>query len=179
VHVTLHLRPDVPNLRRNALHGVIMDALRSGGQKTGFRLCHFAVLGNHLHLIVEAKSARDLARGMQGLGTRLARRVNRAVGRTGRFFSDRYHEHVLGSPTEVHRALAYVLMNQRRHEAERSSYRPEPAVDHFSSGAWFGGWTVEPGNAARMRGAMLAPVVGPQTWLLRLGWRQLGTIGMH
>jgi putative transposase len=179
VHITMHVGADVPNLRRNALHGVIMGALRDGKVKVGFRLCHFAVLGNHLHLIVEADSARDLSRGMQGLSSRLAQRVNRALGRKGRFFQDRYHQHVLGSPTEVHRALAYVLMNQRRHEAERSSYRPEPAVDHFSSGAWFAGWTVPPPNAVRMREALAPPVEAAGTWLLRVGWRARGTITMR
>ena len=37
------------------------------------QLTHFAVLGNHLHLVVEAEDSGALARGMQGLGVRLAR----------------------------------------------------------------------------------------------------------
>ena len=176
VHVTLRLHEDVPNVRRNALHGLILDALRSGNRKSGFRLCQFAVLGNHAHLIVEAESTKDLARGMQGLSIRLARRVNQAMGRRGRFFADRYHAHVLRTPTEVHRALTYVLLNQRKHEAERSSFRPPPAVDAFSSGAWFEGWQVEPWNAPRLRQAHAPPVVAATTWLLDKGWRKLGAI---
>jgi REP element-mobilizing transposase RayT len=177
VHVTVHLASDVPNLRRNALHGLLIATIREG-QKDGFRICQFAILGNHIHLIVEADSTRDLARGMQGLNRRLARRVNQALGRTGRFFSDRYHAHVLRTPLEVHRALAYVLLNHRRHEAERSSYRPPPAVDGFSSGAWFAGWTITPPNAARIRGALAPPIVAPRSWLLRIGWRKHGTIAL-
>jgi REP element-mobilizing transposase RayT len=179
VHVTMHVGADVPNLRRNVLHGVIIDALRDSMAKPGFRLCHFAVLGNHLHLIVEADSTKDLSRGMQGLNSRLAQRVNRALGRKGRFFEDRYHQHVLRTPSEVRNALAYVLLNQRRHEAERSSYRPEPAVDGFSSGAWFNGWTTEPRNAARIRQALAPPVTAPTSWLLRTGWRARGTISLR
>jgi REP element-mobilizing transposase RayT len=175
VHVTLHVCDDVPNLRRNGFLVPILDVLRKSS-KDGFRLCQFAVLGNHVHLIVEADSAEKLARGMQGLSVRLARWVNRAVGRRGRFFGDRYHAHVLRSPTEVHRALAYVLLNQRRHEAQRLSYRPEPAVDAFSSGAWFDGWTVTPWNAAGLRRSHAPPVAEPSTWLLAKGWRRLGAI---
>ena len=132
-----------------------------------------------IHLIVEADSAEKLARGMRGLSVRLARAVNRATGRRGRFFSDRYHTHVLRTPTEVHRALAslaYVLLNQRKHEAERSSYRPDPAVDAFSSGAWFDGWAATPWNAAGLRRAHAPPVVEPRTWLLATSWRRLGAI---
>ena len=176
VHVTLHVCDDVPNLRRNGFHGPIFEVLRKSSRKDGFRLCQFAVLGNHIHMVVEADSAESLARGMQGLTVRLARRVNLAVGRRGRFFSDRYHAHVLRTPTEVHRALAYVLMNQRKHEAERLSYRPEPAVDAFSSGAWFDGWAVTPWNAARIRRAHAPPVAEARTWLLAAGWRRLGVI---
>ena len=36
---------------------------------------------------------------MQGLATRLARRLNRAARRRGKFFADRYHAHVLRTPT--------------------------------------------------------------------------------
>ena len=32
----------------------------------GFRLVHYAVMGNHVHLIVEAADRVKLARGMQG-----------------------------------------------------------------------------------------------------------------
>jgi REP element-mobilizing transposase RayT len=176
VHVTLRLHDEVPNVRRNALHGVIFNALRASSCKDGFRLCQFAVLGNHLHLIVEAPSAQRLARGIQGLCVRLSRRINQALRRRGRFFSDRYHAHVLRTPTEVHRAIAYVLLNHRKHEAERSAYVPPPAVDPFSSGPWFEGWAVAPANAARLRKLSEPPVATATTWLLQHGWRKLGPI---
>ena len=176
VHVTLHVCDDEPNLRRNGLHAPILEVLRRSSRKDGFRVCQFAVLGNHVHLLVEADSAERLARGMQSLAVRLARRVNQVTGRRVRFFSDRYHAHVLRTPTEVHRALAYVLLNQRKHEAERSSYRPAPAVDAFSSGAWFAGWDATPWNAAGLRRAHAPPVAEPRTWLLATGWRRLGAI---
>jgi REP element-mobilizing transposase RayT len=179
VHVTMHVAQDVPNLRRNALHGPIMDTLRAAMYRPGFRLCHFAVLGNHLHLIVEADSKTDLARGLQGLASRLAKRVNAALGRRGRFFADRYHAHVLRTPAEVRNALAYVLLNHRRHEAERSAHVPLPAVDGFSSGAWFTGWTHEPRNADAIRRTRPPPIVPAHTWLLREGWRQRGSIAIR
>jgi hypothetical protein len=66
VHVTLRVRRDVPNLRRNAFLPVLTDALSAGKNRSGFRLCHYVIMGNHPHLIVEADDASCLARGLQG-----------------------------------------------------------------------------------------------------------------
>jgi REP element-mobilizing transposase RayT len=177
VHVTLRVRRDVPNLRRNAFLPVLTDALRAGCDRFGFRLCHYVVMGNHLHLVVEADDARCLALGLQGLTIRLAKRLNRAAGRRGRFFADRYHAHILRTPTEVHRALAYVLLNQRKHAAERHPQAPlPPALDAFSSGAWFDGWHAPPRGLVRLRQGLPPVVLEPHSWLLRQGWRRAGTI---
>jgi putative transposase len=176
VHVTLRVRREVPNLRRNAFLTVLTDALRAGRDRFGFRLCQYVVMSNHLHLIVEADDQRALARGMQGLAIRLAKRVNRAAGRRGRFFADRYHTHILRTPTEVHRALAYVLLNQRKHDRERHpAAPPSRSVDAFSSGPWFDGWHVLPAGMQRCRSGD-PPVVAPRAWLLREGWKRVGII---
>jgi REP element-mobilizing transposase RayT len=174
VHVTLRVRGDVPNLRRNAFLPVLTDAMRAGKDRFGFRLCHYVVMGNHMHLIVEADDARALTRGMQGLSIRLAKRVNRAAARHGTFFADRYHTHVLRTPTEVHRALSYVLLNLRKHAAARTA-RPTEGLDAFSSGAWFDGWHTPPRAAERQRRGE-PPVTLPQAWLLREGWKRVGHI---
>jgi hypothetical protein len=137
-------------------------------------------MGNHLHLLVEADDATRLARGIQGLCIRLASRMNAAARRFGRFFADRYHARVLRTPTEVHRALGYVLLNQRKHEAERSSYVPRVfAADAFSSSAWFDGFATPPSNAAFLQRAHAPPVAPPSTWLLEHGWRKLGPIPLR
>jgi REP element-mobilizing transposase RayT len=179
VHVTLRVRREVPNLRRNAFLPVLTDALRKGKQRDGFRLCHYVVMGNHLHLVVEADDSRWLARGLQGLMIRLAKRMNRAAGRRGRYFADRYHAHILRTQTETHRALAYVLLNQRKHQMERHPSAPlPPALDAFSSGAWFGGWHSPPRGLHRLRRADEEPpvVLAPRSWLLREGWKKAGII---
>ena len=177
VHVTLRVRRDVPNLRRNAFLPILTDALRAGCDRFGFRLCHYVVMGNHLHLVVEADDATCLARGLQGLTIRLAKRVNRAAGRRGKFFADRYHAHILRTPTEVHRALSYVLLNQRKHASELHPSAPlPPALDAFSSGAWFTGWHSPPHGIHRSRQGPPPVVLRPRSWLLRDGWKKAGTI---
>jgi len=130
-----------------------------------FRIAHFSVQTNHVHLLVEANESRALQRGMQGLGIRLAKAINRVLGRHGKIWSDRYHCRALRTPREVRNGLIYVLLNGRKHHVTGRG------IDPCSSGSWFGGWKqrVEAAHGP-------VPVREPRTWLLRVGWRRSGPI---
>jgi REP element-mobilizing transposase RayT len=84
---------------------------------------HYSVQGNHVHLLVEAEDERALSRGMNGLGVRVAKGLNRVMGRSGKVLEERYHGHVLRTPTEVRRARSYLLQNAARHLGLRA---PDP-----------------------------------------------------
>ncbi len=173
VLVTMRVRRDVPNLRTQRAMAGVRLALSGGRRRFGFRLVHFSVQGNHLHLIVEAADKRALSRGMQGLAIRVARRFNGAVGRSGGVFADRYHARALGTPREVRNALAYVLLNRQRHGDGARVVFAESNVDPCTSGAVFDGWargfrpTGPPGDGL---------TVPPRSWLLAEGWRPRGLI---
>lgn len=111
VHTTLRVRPEIASLRRKSILEALAAAIEAGSERPGFRVAHFAVLGNHLHLVVEAADQRALGRGMQGLNIRMARALNRALSRNGSVFADHYHSQPLRTPTEVTRAVRYVLDN--------------------------------------------------------------------
>jgi REP-associated tyrosine transposase len=111
VDVTLRALPDAPNLRRSASYEVIERALRATRERDGFRVVHFSVQTNHLHLLVEANGADALSRGMQGLAISVARGVNRVSRRAGKLWADRFHSRILRSPREVRLAVCYVLQN--------------------------------------------------------------------
>jgi REP element-mobilizing transposase RayT len=170
VHVTLKTLASAPRLRRGVCFRVVRSALAAGKDKGGFRLVHFTVQGTHLHLLCEAKDKQTLSRGMQGLAIRIARGLNKKLDRRGRLFAERFHERILRTPTEVRRALAYVLNNSRRHDPEKfSSYW----IDPCSSAPWFTGWRSQLREPwARAEGE--PPVVPAQTWLLTEGWRRVG-----
>jgi putative transposase len=89
----------------------------------------------------------------------------------------RYHHRSLRSPREVRRALAYVLLNARRHLAKsRGALRSAAAhLDGASSARWFDGW--RPEVTSRIPEASGASEVArPRTWLLRIGWRRHGLV---
>ncbi len=151
VHTTLRVRSEVSLLRRADVFEEVAGCIdKAHGAR--FRVVHFAVLGNHVHLIVEAEDSVALARGMQGLGVRIARAVNRVTRRRGSVFADHYHAHALRSPTEVARAVAYVLGNYLHHF-------PRPPVTDD--------WMDECSSEVRFE--VVAPA---RTWLLRVGWRR-------
>src|SRR5262249_59586909 len=54
-------------LRSSHLFAVVRAGLANGSRST-FRLVHFSVQANHVHLLVEADQATSMQRGMQGLG---------------------------------------------------------------------------------------------------------------
>jgi REP element-mobilizing transposase RayT len=130
VHVTLRMRPEVWNLRSRRCYAVIKRAFYGGKQRFGFRLIEFSVLGNHVHLIVEVDDTHALTLGTQGLEIRMARRLNRVMDRRGKVFADRYHARVLRTPTEVRRAVHYVVQDARKH------YGPAASSDYSSPSTW-------------------------------------------
>src|SRR6185295_6528181 len=118
VHVTLMLRPNLPSLRTVAIVRELERSFAAGCARPGFRLAHYSLQGNHAHLIVEATDRDALGRGMKAIGARVARAVNRIADCSGPVLADRYHLRLLRTPTEVRRALRYVLLNARRHGAK-------------------------------------------------------------
>ncbi len=135
VHVTLRVRPEVWNLRSRRCFRALCGAFSRGKERRGFRLVHFSVQGNHLHLVVEAPGERGLSRGMQGLAIRMAKRLNHVMQRHGPVFADRYHAHILRSPRETRAAVAYLLGNFAKHRAEQERPVPFGFLDPFSSAA--------------------------------------------
>jgi hypothetical protein len=169
VHVTLHLAAGLPSLRQHGTLPALVRCFFEGKERDGFRLVHYAVLANHLHLIVEGRDRRALTLGLQGLAIRVARALNRTWSRTGKVFADRYFDRILRTPREVRNALVYVLKNARRHGDPRW-----PTVDPYTSGPWFDGWR-ERVNASFWQ-VVVRPVVEARTWLLAHGWRRYGLV---
>ncbi|MBI2395112.1 MAG: transposase [Deltaproteobacteria bacterium] len=150
IHVTVRSCRGTWNLRSQRCLTPVARALRLVRDRADFRVVHFSVQHDHLHLIVEADHRRALSNGLRALLSRAARGLNRVMQARGRRFADRHHEHALATPTEVRNALRYVLGNRASHRARRGLPVDHAGVDPFSS--------------------LAVPVVAaPGSWLLRLG----------
>ncbi len=177
VHVTLRVRAGVPSLRKAAFVHEFRRSLAEASERGSFRVAHYSLQGDHAHLIVEAHGKEALANGMKSIAARLARAVNRTGGRSGPVLDGRYHHRSLRSPREVRRALAYVLLNARRHlaKARRVPRAPAPLLDPASSARWFDGWRRQAASRLPEPDAG-CEVARARSWLLRVGWRRHGLV---
>jgi putative transposase len=139
VHVTWRMRRGLGTLRTGRCVRLLRRAFLLASHAR-FQVVHHAIMGNHIHLIVEAHCERALARGMQALGIRIARGIHRLQGHRGRILDERYHTHILTTPAEARHARRYLLDNARHH-----------------FGATAPDWC-----------ASQTPMQPPRTWLLRL-----------
>jgi len=178
IHITARFVREVGYLRSQKIYRVVRRALVSSCMRRGFRICHFSLQRNHIHLIVEAESAVLLHRGMTGLLVRIARALNRLRGRSGQVFPARYHHAVKSTPSAVHSALRYVLENARHHahEVHDKHRRAAGYVDPFSSALYFDGWSARRRRPPPPPEDEDVPVAPPRTWLLTSGWRSRGLL---
>jgi hypothetical protein len=175
MHLTWRIEDQVWSLRSARMFRAVRRCVPFARDRFGLRLVHYSVQGNHFHALAEAFDRRAVSRGMQGLGIRLAKAVNRAMGRRGRVLAERYHARELRTPRDVRNGLVYVLQNARKH-MEQWGLRPGPRwVDPCSSALHFDGWKEGPQHtwATEETGPPGAPAT---TWLLAVGWRRHGLI---
>jgi REP-associated tyrosine transposase len=157
LHVTCPLRREVWDLRTHRSFRVLKRSFARGCERFGFRLVHFSVQRNHIHMIVEAPDQVALGRAMKGLEVRMARALNKAMSRRGPVFADRYHAHLLVSPREAWHAIRYVLDNWAVHAARQGEPAPR-GIDPYCSDWWAD-------HVPRL-------VVRPEWWMLCVGVRR-------
>lgn len=191
VHVTLRSR--FTELRSQFVFPTVRLALLGVARRNpeSFRIAHFSVQRDHVHLVVEAADKRALSSGVRSVVIRIARYVNDLLKRRGPLWADRWHGRALRSPREVRNTIVYVLANFRKH-----ARRPLRAgLDPYSSAEHFDGWDewrrntgvpppfVEPvrtppvANTVEAREIAAGDFVA-RTWLATIGWRRHGLIGL-
>ncbi len=181
-HVTLRVARGLRWLRGWKTYAAIRRALAvSLDTHPDFRICHFSLQGDHLHLLCEAADRLALARGVQGFEISAAKQLNRALGRKrGCVFPDRYHVEPIRTVAHVRHALSYVLNNWRKHGQDREIRGLyEGRLDPFSSAVWFAGFR-EPTRAIAIPPDYEPPrVAAPHSWLLREGYTRAPAISVY
>lgn len=155
LHVTLPFEKSVYNLRSRRCFKVIEKAFWGAMARSSARIVHFSVLGNHIHLIMEAADRETLGLAMRSLGVRLGKNLNRVMRRAGRVVGDRYLARVLETPSQVRRAVRYVLRNFEQHAAGWGEPVSAAFVDPYSSASY-------------------GDYPAPRTWLLEAGSQRAG-----
>jgi REP element-mobilizing transposase RayT len=181
VHVTLKLQSGLPRLRSRREYAALRAAFAAGCARNlagTFRLCHYAVLNDHLHLLCESESRTALSRGLQGLLIRIAKALNKLWGpprQRVRRSLPRPHPEVAARGPE----RAALPVRQRQEARRRRPRGPRaPGHRHVHLGA-----VVPRGFRERITvvgiEAVVRPVTDARTWLLTEGWLRHGRISVH
>jgi REP element-mobilizing transposase RayT len=158
VHVTLRVKSGLASLRSFDVAAAIGASFKRLAKKAdGFRVIEFSLQVDHAHLIVEARDRMALSAGVKGVSIRIAKAVNGVMGRRGTVVHERAHLHPLRTPTEVRRAVAYVLGNWKKHGARADEI--VGGLDSRSSARW--------SRCLGSRHVGPAPVSRAGTWLLQ------------
>ena len=188
-HVTLRVVGDVGHLRKPHMYRAIRAALATiattTAERDDFRIVHFSVQGDHLHLICEADSRAALWRGVKGFEISAAKHLNAErsketrLRRRGKVFADRYHVRSIGSVRETRHVLNYVLNNWRHHpHSNRGPRLFDGRLDPYSSAVFFPGWK-ERTLPLYVPADYDAPIVSrPRTWYLAEGYKRAKPISV-
>jgi REP element-mobilizing transposase RayT len=92
------------------LNGIILGALARAKSLYPVRICAFAFLSNHFHLILEADDARQLSCFMGHFNSKIAREIGRLLGWREKIFGRRYQAILISheDSAQIER-LRYVL----------------------------------------------------------------------
>ena len=185
VHVVLRAIAALGSLRKRDMYKALREATLAVAKRElnaravgAFRIVHISIQRTHVHRLVEASHRTALSRGMQSFQISAAKHLNRAAGRRGTVFPDRFHQEIITSPRQARRTLSYVL-NNCKHREDRAVVARDWKVDPFSTAVLFPGWKEHEDELFMWRWRdTYDPLVVylPRTWLLREGWKKSGRI---
>ncbi len=115
VHVTWKLLPGVRSLRHKSVIEELDKCFRAAKERFDMCLFGYTVMDTHFHLIVGVRDSEALRKGLQGLGIRLAKAINRVFARKGKVFRDRFFARPLMTRSAARHAVNYALQNARKH----------------------------------------------------------------
>ena len=107
-----------------------LEIFRRYKDQYGFRLYHWVLMSNHVHLLVETKENSSLSKVMQGINLAYTIWFNRKKGKVGHLWQDRYRSAVVERDNYLLECGRYIERNPLRagivkdpREYSWSSYR--------------------------------------------------------
>jgi REP element-mobilizing transposase RayT len=64
------VRRDVPSVRTRRFIREFGSSLRQACERCEFRVCHYSIQRDHMHLVIEAAGKEAVARGMKAVAAR-------------------------------------------------------------------------------------------------------------
>ena len=117
---------------------VYLDWLREAAKQFGSAVHAFALMPNHVHLLITPQNADSLAKTMQSLGRRYAQYFNQQHQRSGTIWEGRYRSSLI-DPDYFLRCQRFIELNP-----VRSGFESNPQVSTWTSFTSHIGGNAEP-----------------------------------
>ncbi|MCE9605618.1 MAG: transposase [Planctomycetia bacterium] len=108
-------------LRKPEFNGIVAESLRSGDGDR-YRLGDFVVMPNHVHLLVGLIGNTEIERQCFSWKTYTAKRINRCLGRKGRFWQEESFDHLVRSPEQFDYLQNYIAENPLKAKLPEGDY---------------------------------------------------------
>ncbi len=89
---------------------LFLEVLRECKVLSGFKLYAYCLMGNHVHLLIQAED-EDVSNVMKRIGIRFVQRINRKYGRSGHLFQDRYKSEAVSDDSYFLNLVRYIHQN--------------------------------------------------------------------
>lgn len=109
--VTAATRDRQPIFRNRQAAELMLTELGRLRDELGFALLAYAVMPDHLHLVLVPSAKADLSRIMQSVKGRFARFWNRQSGHEGGLWQPRYYESAVRTQKQLTQWLGYIDRN--------------------------------------------------------------------
>ena len=109
--VTAATRNRQPIFRDRLAAEMMLSELGRLRDEMGFALLAYALMPDHLHLLIVPSESAGLSRIMQGVKGRFARLWNQRLSQVGGLWQPRYHESAVRTEAQLRRWIEYIDQN--------------------------------------------------------------------
>ncbi len=91
-----------------------LEILKNNKEKYGFKVYHYVIMNNHVHLIMWTKTGEDLSNGMRRIGVMYSSYYRRKYKGVGHVFQDRFKSFIIQEGKYLLECGRYVELNPVR-----------------------------------------------------------------
>jgi putative transposase len=101
-------------IKFSKVRDVYCSELLEAQERFKLDILNYVITSNHIHLLVYCRDGEEIEKAIQYVHGRVAQRYNKHNGRSGAFWSDRYHTVLIESGRHLSKCMFYIDYNMLR-----------------------------------------------------------------
>jgi putative transposase len=110
-HVTARSNRGEFILQSRKLKREFLMVLEKAKEKFNFKLKHFCIMSNHIHLMIQPRENTDISKIMQWILSVFAIRFNKIFGYKGHVWYDRFKSKIIHTLNQLIKVFEYISLN--------------------------------------------------------------------